>query len=83
MDLYSFSPYVRYFRETPTYRVTPAYIDPDYIFTYIKDGSGVFLIEDLKYTVNKGDIVFMSPYLRHIITPIEPLTQYVIAFVQT
>lgn len=80
MDFYSFSPYVRHVRMKEIFNMTPAYVDPDYVFTYVQGGSAVFLLEDRKYTVNPGDVVFMPPYMRHIITPHRSLDQRVLHF---
>lgn len=80
MDLYSFSPYVRHVRISPLNGMTPAYVDPDYVFTYIKDGTAIFLLENQKYSVKSGDVVFMPPYMRHIITPHKRLNQYILHF---
>jgi AraC-like DNA-binding protein len=80
MDLYSFSPYVRHVRTRKLVSMTPAFVDPDYVFTYIQYGSAVFLLEDQKYSVSTGDVVLMPPYMRHIITPHDSINQYVLHF---
>jgi AraC-like DNA-binding protein len=80
MDLNSFSPYIRYVRHTLLNGMTPAYVDTEYVFTYIQSGKAVFLLGDNKYSVKKDDVILMPPYLRHIITPSEPLEQHVVHF---
>lgn len=62
--------------------LTPAYIDAEYVFTYVLAGSGMFILEGVQYYVRPGDMVLMPPYLRHIINTDcgEPMDQFVIHF---
>ena len=67
MDFWKLSPYVRRVRPTRSEGLTPAYVDPDHVFTYIQEGEAAFLIEDVRHEVKKGDMILMPPYARHII----------------
>ncbi|MDD5698424.1 MAG: AraC family transcriptional regulator [Victivallaceae bacterium] len=62
--------------------VTGSYIDPDYAFTYIKNGWGIFVLEGTEYKVKPGDLILMPPYMFHIVRPDkgEELVQYIIHF---
>ena len=62
--------------------MTPAYVDPEYVFTYIRYGEGVFLLEDSRHKLRAGDCVLLPPYMLHIINTggDAPLGQYVLHF---
>jgi len=82
MNLNYLSPYIRRLHQVCTRGLSPAYIDSEYVFTHIFDGKGIFLLEDIKYTVKKGDMILMPPYMRHIINTDRDkgIDQYVIHF---
>lgn len=81
-DIQTFCPYVRFVRMNRDRGVSRAYIDPDYVFTYIREGGGRFLLEGRGYDVRRGDIILMPPYMLHIIKASAnmEIVQYVIHF---
>ena len=82
MILNELSPYVRNLTINVSRGLTPAYIDPEHVFTYLKSGHGYFIMADMQYAVQPGDLIIIPPYLLHIINCCkgEPLIQYVIHF---
>ncbi len=82
MILNELSPYVRNLVIHTSHGLTPAYIDPEHVFTYLKSGHGFFIMADMQYAVQPGDLIIIPPYLLHIINCCknEPLMQYVIHF---
>jgi AraC-like DNA-binding protein len=76
MNFSAISPYIRNVKVKELSGITPAYVDPDYVFTYIQSGSAVFLLEGNKYYVSSGDLIIMPPY----ITPHAKLNQYILHF---
>ncbi|MCX6991952.1 MAG: AraC family transcriptional regulator [Kiritimatiellaeota bacterium] len=81
-DLNSLSPYVRYVRTHASRGLSQAYIDPDFVFTYIFEGVGHFLLEGKEYPVKRGDMILMPPYMLHVIRAPAggSIVQYVIHF---
>ncbi len=65
------SPYLRHIRVNRGTTVASSYIDPEYVFTYIKAGRGIYVVEGVEYAVQTGDMVLMAPYMLHI-TKSEP-----------
>jgi AraC-like DNA-binding protein len=47
--------------------VTPAYTDPEYVWSVVIDGDAAFILEDTKYYVKKGDMLLIPPYMTHIV----------------
>ena len=82
MEISEIAPYVRIMRTTVSTAPIQSYIDPEYVFTYIKEGEGIFILEGTEYRIKAGDMILMPPYLLHIIKPDPPyrLVQYVIHF---
>jgi AraC-like DNA-binding protein len=82
MILNELSPYVRKLTINASRGLTPAFIDPEHVFTYLKSGHGFFIMADMQYAVQPGDLIIIPPYLLHIINCCknEPLIQYVIHF---
>ena len=82
MILSGLSPYVRHARTHESRGVTPAYVDPEYVFTYILYGEGTFLLEDGRHRVKAGDCILMPPYMLHIINTDggRPMGQQVLHF---
>ncbi len=82
MNLDAISPHVRAVKVNRSRGLTPAYIDPDYVFTYIKEGSACFLLEGSKHEVKKGDSILMPPHMLHIINSRgeRELVEYVVSF---
>jgi AraC-like DNA-binding protein len=82
MILNELSPYVRNLSINVSTGLTPAFIDPEHVFTYLKSGHGFFIMADQKYAAQPGDLIIMPPYLLHIINCAknESLVQYVIHF---
>ena len=59
-----------------------SFIDPEYVFTYIKEGHGIYVIEGTEYKISAGDMILMAPYMLHI-TRSDPgyeMTQCVVHF---
>ena len=67
LKLNSLSPYVKHVRINKAHRSSQIYIDPEYVFTYILEGKGKFLLEGRSYSVKKGDIILMSPHMLHVV----------------
>ena len=82
MNLHNLSPYIRYVRITRIRGLTPAYVDPEYVLTYIVAGEGVFIFEGTKYYVKKGDLILIPPYMTHIIQTDndDGINQYILHF---
>jgi AraC-like DNA-binding protein len=82
MILNELSPHVRNIKINVSRGLTPAFIDPEHVFTYLKSGHGFFNMADMQYAVQPGDMIIIPPYLLHIINCAknEPLLQYVIHF---
>lgn len=76
------SPFVRYVRINLSRDRSEAFIDPEYVFTYIFSGQGKINLEGDEYNICPGDIVLMPPYMLHILipSPSTELLQYVIHF---
>ena len=81
-DLNSLSPYVRHVRTHASRGLSHAYIDPEFVFTYILEGDGHFLLEGKEYPVKRGDMILMPPYMLHVIRAPAGVSiiQYVIHF---
>jgi len=81
-DLNGLSPYVRHVRINTSHGLSQAYLDPEFVFTYIFDGYGHFLLEGRQYSVKHGDMILMPPYMLHVIrTPAGvSIVQYVAHF---
>ncbi len=62
--------------------IARSFIDPDYVFTYIKSGRGIYVVEGVEYTVQAGDMLLMAPYMLHITRnfPGQELEQCVVHF---
>ena len=76
------SPCVKHARRHESAGLTPAYVDPEYVFTYIAGGDGFFLLEEGKLWLKAGDCILLPPYMLHIINTEEgrPMIQEVIHF---
>ncbi len=83
MSLDLLSPYVRQAKTNVNRGLTTAYIDSEYVLTYVKDGAETYLLENVKHLVKPGDMVLMPPYMLHIINTEQgggPVTEHVIHF---
>jgi len=60
------APYVRYARKNISMHRPQSFVDPEYVFTYIKSGQGTYVIEGCEYSVKAGDMILMSPYMLHV-----------------
>lgn len=81
-DLNSLSPYARRAQIHTNRGLSQAYLDPDYVFTYIFEGHGSFLLEGKQFAVNRGALILMPPYMLHVIRAPAgvSIVQYVIQF---
>lgn len=79
---FGLSPYVRHVRTNESRGLTPAYVDPEYVFTAILEGTGTFLLEDSRNRVQAGDCILLPPYMLHIINTDggRPMRQQVLHF---
>lgn len=82
VELNSLSPYARRAQIHANRGLSQAYLDPDYVFTYIFEGYGHFLLGGRKYIVKHGDMILMSPYMLHVIRAPAgvSIVQYVVHF---
>ena len=82
ISLHSLSPCVRYARTHETFGLSRIYINPEYVFTYILEGGGFFVLEGRKYSVKRGDLILMPPYMLHVLNPHRGaiIAQYIIHF---
>lgn len=60
------TPNVRHVRMNTSPTAARSFIDPEYVFTYIKEGQGIFVIEGVEYQIAAGDMLLMAPYMLHI-----------------
>ena len=82
LNINKISPYVKNVKIHISETKSQSFIDTEYVFTYIFSGHGRIVLEGREYSVKTGDIVFMPPYMLHIIIPAEKteLIQYIIHF---
>jgi AraC-like DNA-binding protein len=60
------NPNVRNVRLNTSPTSARSFIDPEYVFTYIKQGQGIYVIEGVEYQISAGDMILMAPYMLHI-----------------
>jgi len=82
MTLDQLSPYVRLAKTNVNRGLTTAFVDPEYVMSYIKDGAETYLLENVKHSAQPGSLVLMPPYMLHIINTEQgaPVTEHVIHF---
>ncbi|MDD2709032.1 MAG: AraC family transcriptional regulator [Verrucomicrobiae bacterium] len=81
-DLSGVSPHVRRTRINRNRGQPQAYVDPDYVFTLILQGGGIFRLEGRKCRIQRGHLILMPPYMMHVVEPQSggEITQFVIHF---
>jgi len=81
-DLNGLSPYVRTAKIETSHGLSCAYINAEYVFTYIFEGYGCFFLEGKKFTVTHGNLILMPPYMLHVIqAPSDvAIVQYILHF---
>jgi AraC-like DNA-binding protein/quercetin dioxygenase-like cupin family protein len=80
--LNTLSPFVRAVKIAKSSSLAGEWIDYDHVFTYIEQGTAVFVLDGASYSVAEGDVVLMPPHMTHIIrsTSELPLIQYIFHF---
>ena len=63
----SIAPFVRHVRLHHVSATVRSFIDPEYVFIYIKAGKGIYVVEGREYVIQAGDMVLMAPYMLHIV----------------
>ncbi|MBW7453256.1 AraC family transcriptional regulator [Paenibacillus sepulcri] len=76
------SPFVRKVKILKSSSLSGEWVDYDHVFTYIEQGEADFILNGVKYLVQEGDVLLMSPFMSHIIrtTSAAPVIQYIFHF---
>lgn len=61
------NPYVRMMHLKRTTSLSGKWRDIDHVFTYIAEGSGDFIIDGNRYSLETGSVIIIPPYKTHII----------------
>lgn len=82
VDFYSISPYVREVKIIDVYPLFGEWQDFDNVFTYIQSGEANYFIDGNLRHVEKGDIIVLHPFRKHVIQtlPGSQLTQFIFHF---
>ncbi len=78
----SIAPVLRHVRYNLIKTLASSYIDPEYVFCFVKAGKGLYVIDGREYPVEAGDMVLLPPYKQHIVCscPGETMEECVIHF---
>ena len=78
----SIAPVLRHVRYNYIKALACSYIDPEYVFCFVKAGKGRYVIDSKEYLVEAGDMVLLPPYKQHIVcsSPGETMEECVIHF---
>jgi len=76
------APVLRHLRYNRIKALACSYIDPEYVFCFVKEGKGRYVIDGREYEVEAGDMVLLPPYKQHIVCsqPGETMEECVIHF---
>lgn len=78
--LYQISPHFRYIRQEEL-SIYGNWVDYDHVFTYISKGEADFIINGVCYTLKKGDVILIPPYMHHLVrSHHDTIIQYVMHF---
>lgn len=78
----SIAPVLRHVRYNLIKTLACSYIDPEYVFCFVKEGKGLYVIDGREVEVAAGDMVLLPPYKQHIVCscPGETMEECVIHF---
>lgn len=85
MELQAFdriAPFVRMMRVKQDLASAGKWQDIDHVFTLITSGNADFIVDGIRYSLKKGDVILIPPFQTHVIVPLgkETLAQHILHF---